>query len=218
VDRYDSFTQLQYEEEENTDYRIRWRPGSSGVLIMSIHGGNIEPGTTQIADALAGQDHSFYSFEGIKPRDNLSLHITSTRFDEPRALELVCLSEIIISIHGCKNPEPLIYVGGLDREIIQRIRIELEKMGINTAECSESSFSGEAEANICNLCGRGMGVQLELSSGLRHLLFRDLSEPEKGRYYPTELLERFIDAIQRAIRPYVEIYRETTPLPGTNGW
>jgi len=59
---------------------------SSGIAILSIHGGDIEPGTTRIANAIAGWDHSFYTFEGIKTARNLSLHITSTRFDEPSAM------------------------------------------------------------------------------------------------------------------------------------
>jgi phage replication-related protein YjqB (UPF0714/DUF867 family) len=44
------------------------------------------------------------------------LHITNTHFDEPAAIEIVCRSEIIITVHGCAETEPLVYVGGRDLE------------------------------------------------------------------------------------------------------
>jgi phage replication-related protein YjqB (UPF0714/DUF867 family) len=214
LDRYTDFENLNRSELQNTDYRIHYRIGSSGIAILGIHGGEIEPGTTRIADAIAGQEHSFYSFEGIKNRGNQSLHITSTRFDEPIAMEIVCNSEIIIAIHGCAGMEPMVFLGGLDAELRHQIFQELQKSGFLTTECSESRFSGIDNANICNLCGRGMGVQIEISRGLRMLMFRDLT-PE-GRKYPTEVFTRFTQAIREAVAPFAVIFFETHPLEGTD--
>jgi len=214
LDQYTDFENLDRSELRNTDYRIHYRIGCSGIAILGIHGGQIEPGTTRIADAIAGQEHSFYSFEGIKNRGNQSLHITSTRFDEPIAMEIVCNSEIIIAIHGCTGKEPMVFLGGLDAELKHQILQELQKSGFQTTECSESRFSGIDNANICNLCGRGMGVQLEISRGLRTLMFRDLT-PE-GRKYPTEVFTRFTQAIRKAIAPFAVIFFETHPLEGTD--
>jgi phage replication-related protein YjqB (UPF0714/DUF867 family) len=81
-------------------------------------------------------------------------------------------------------------------------------------ECSESHFSGIDYANICNLCGRGMGVQIEISRGLRAQMFRDLT-PE-GRRYPTEAFIRFTQAIRKAIEPFAVIFFETHPVEGTD--
>ena len=214
MDQYTDFENLNRSELQNTDYRIRYRVGCSGIAILGIHGGEIEPGTTLIADAIAGQEHSFYSFEGIKSRDNRSLHITSTRFDEPTAMEIVCDSEIIIAIHGCTGMEPMVFLGGLDIELKRQILQELQKYGFQTTECSESRFGGIDYANICNLCGRGMGVQIEISRGLRTLMFRDLT-PE-GRKYPTDVFSRFTRAIRKAIYPFAVIYSETHPLESTD--
>ena len=214
MDQYTDFENLKQSEIKNTDYRIRYRIGCSGIAILGIHGGEIEPGTTRIADAIAGQEHAFYSFEGIKSRDNRSLHITSTRFDEPTAMEIVCVSEIIIAIHGCTGMEPMVFLGGLDVELKQQILQELQKSGFQTTECSESRFSGIDYANICNLCGRGMGVQIEISRGLRTLMFRDLT-PE-GRKYQTDVFSRFARAIRKAIDPFAVIYSETHPLESTD--
>ncbi len=214
MDQYTNFENLRQSERQNTDYRIYFRIGCSGIAIFGIHGGDIEPGTTRIADAIAGQEHSFYSFEGIKSRGNRSLHITSTRFDEPTAMEIVCVSEIIISIHGCADMKPTTFLGGLDNELKQQILQELHKSGFHTTECSESHFSGIDYANICNLCGRGMGVQIEISRGLRMQMFQDLT-PD-GRKHPTEVFSRYTRSIRKAIEPFAMIYFESHPPDGTD--
>ena len=188
--------------------------GSSGIAIISIHGGEIEQGTTRIADAIAGSEHSFYSFAGIKEKGNWSLHITSNRFDEPTAMEIVCHSNIILSIHGCKIVEPVVYLGRLDDEIKDRIRRELQESGFQTIITSDPRFRAINHKNICNLCGRGMGVQMEISRGLRAQMFRDLTP--KGRFHPTPIFTKFVDSVRKAINPFIVEYLETPPLQGTD--
>jgi phage replication-related protein YjqB (UPF0714/DUF867 family) len=214
MDRYSSFEKLKLGEHQGADYRIQRRIGCSGIAILSIHGGEIEPGTTRIADAIAGPEHSFYSFEGMKNQGNLTLHITSTHFDEPTAMEIVCQSDIIISIHGSAGMEPMVQLGGLDVEITDQIGNKLRKAGFRVMECAGPPFGGKDQANICNLCGRGMGVQIEISRGQRSLMFRDLS-PE-GRMHPTEIFVAFTQAVREAIAPFAAIYAETHPLEGTD--
>ncbi|MDX9788468.1 MAG: poly-gamma-glutamate hydrolase family protein [Desulfobacterales bacterium] len=214
MDPYTSFKKLKQSERRDTDYHIERRIGSSGIAILSIHGGEIEPGTTRIADAIAGAGHSFYSFEGIKSGGNLALHITSTCFDEPSAMEIVCQSDIIVSIHGSARKEPVVHLGGLDVELKNRIRDKLRDAGFQITECSGPPFGGADHANICNLCGRGMGVQMEISRGLRSLMFRDLT-PE-GRKHQTKLFAEFTQAVREALEPFAAIYAETHPLDGTD--
>ena len=214
MDRYTNFQNLEQSEHQYADYRILWRMGNSGIAIISIHGGEIEPGTTRIADAIAGEEHSFYSFEGMKKTDNLSLHITSSRFDEPTAMEIVCHSNIIISIHGCAIMESEIHLGGLDVELKNRIRQELQDSGFKTILSADPRFSALNQRNICNLCGRGMGVQMEISRGLRAKMFRDLT-PE-GRMYRTPLFTRFTGSVRKAIAPFALEYFENEPLQGTD--
>jgi phage replication-related protein YjqB (UPF0714/DUF867 family) len=214
MDLYTSFEKLKDSERRNMDYRIRRRLGHTGIAILSIHGGEIEPGTTRIADAIAGHDHSFYSFEGIKRRGNLNLHITSTRFDEPTAIEIVCHCAIIISIHGCADTEAVVHLGGLDFELRDRILESLHSSDFKALASSEAPFGGIDQANICNLCGRGMGVQMEISRGLRAKMFRDLS-PE-GRRYRTPLFDRFTRAVRHAIAPFAMSFTPPEPLQGTD--
>lgn len=205
--RYLDFDHLKTCEVEGVDYRIRWRIGNSGIVVLSIHGGDIEPGTSQIADAIASGEHTFYALEGIKSSGNRVLHITSTLFDEPAALEIVCHSEVIISIHGCAEMEQVIHVGGRDLELRQRIQKGLCDAGFMAAIGANPSFEGVDQANICNLCGRGMGIQLEISRGLRSLMFRTLT-PE-GRKHPTQLFYRFTQAVRDAIEPFGTVFVES---------
>ena len=214
MDIYSTYEELQRNEKEGSDYRISWRGGSSGIAVLSIHGGEIEPGTTRIANAIAGWEHSFYSFQGIKSAKNFSLHITSTRFDEPIALEIVCRSNIIISIHGSAHKEPVVHVGGLDDELKLHITSELNASWFKALDCGKMPFGGIDQKNICNLCGRGMGVQMEISRGLRAMMFQDLS-PE-GRRFRTDVFARFADAVRRAIAPFADLYAESQPLSNTD--
>ncbi|AOY56833.1 MULTISPECIES: poly-gamma-glutamate hydrolase family protein [Desulfococcus] len=214
MDRYSSFENLNACERRGIDYRIRWRLGSTGVAILSIHGGEIEPGSTRIANAIAGWDHSFYAFEGIKPGGNLALHITSTRFDEPTVLDIVCQSDVAISIHGSAIMTPIVHLGGLDAELKHHIRRELHESGFQATDCIDRRFGATSLKNICNLCRRGMGVQMEISRGLRLMMFQDLT-PE-GRYYSTAIFTRFTEAVRRAVSPFALIYAETRPLTNTD--
>ena len=64
-DKYSSFAVLARHQIEGQDYRILFRKRNGARVIIAPHGGGIEPGTTEIADAIAGNDLSFYAFEGI---------------------------------------------------------------------------------------------------------------------------------------------------------
>ena len=68
-DKYKNFRELKVREVEDKAFSIRTI--ERYVLIMAIHGGNIEPCTTQIAEAIAGKDYSLYSFEGLKPEEGV---------------------------------------------------------------------------------------------------------------------------------------------------
>lgn len=59
-----------------------------------------------------------------------------------------------------------------------------------------------------------MGVQMEISRGLRAMLFRDLT-PE-GRHSRTAVFARLPDAVRKAIVPVADINAETQPLRNTD--
>ncbi|MGA2940263.1 MAG: poly-gamma-glutamate hydrolase family protein [Syntrophobacteraceae bacterium] len=197
--KYSCFEHLRANESSGADYEVRRRHGSSGIAVISIHGGAIEPGTSEVAEAVAGADHSFYAFRGMKKDGNKDLHITSTLFDEPDALEIVRSSETVISIHGCSEAEEVVHVGGIDFRLRECIEERLRQAGFKTPR-GAWSLRGLDKRNICNRCRRGMGVQLEISKGLRARMFGDLSYGTclqcGGTYH------EFIQAVRKAIEPF----------------
>ncbi|MGA2227486.1 MAG: poly-gamma-glutamate hydrolase family protein, partial [Syntrophobacteraceae bacterium] len=161
--KYSCFEHLSANESRGADYEVSLRHGSSGIAVVSIHGGAIEPGTSEVAEAVAGADHSFYTFRGVKKAGNKGLHITSTLFDEPDALEIVLRSETIVSIHGCSEAEEVVHVGGIDFRLRECIEERLREAGFKALNNKSASLRGQDRRNICNRCRRGMGVQLEIS-------------------------------------------------------
>jgi phage replication-related protein YjqB (UPF0714/DUF867 family) len=196
-DTYDNYEDLCKNEELNKDYRFNWRKGKTDSIIIAPHGGNIEPGTTEIADAVADKDHSFYSFEGIKPGENGDLHITSTSFDEPYGVNLVKNATKVLAIHGCGGEEDIVYIGGLDISLKGKIQDSLIRDGFRTGEHDNPELKGIHTANICNRGKKKQGVQLELSFGLRKKIFFGLNENNRNK--KTALFERLVLSLKRAL-------------------
>lgn len=180
ADRYSSFKELEKSEFEGKAFRRYALDRGSPATIIAIHGGNIEPGTSEIAAAISGEELSLYCFEGIKPKGNQTLHIASHRFDEPSCLELIERSRIVVSIHGCSNSDEKVLIGGLDVDLRAKVIRGLRKVGI-VAEIDKSNHSGKDINNVCNRGMNGRGVQLEISKGLRLEMFEGLKSDERKR-------------------------------------
>ncbi|WP_442753317.1 poly-gamma-glutamate hydrolase family protein [Methylocystis sp. JAN1] len=175
-DQYDSFAGLAAREIEGVHYRIHVVERASPIAIVAPHGGWIEPGTSHLATAIAGADHSLYRFDSLSRRTReTTMHITSTRFDEPRALALIGASDVVLTIHGRKNGDDhaSIWVGGLHETLRDGIVAALAQSGFAAkAVCEGHPLSGRDPANICNRGRLGAGVQIELPKALRlELLF-----------------------------------------------
>lgn len=167
-DRYQSFAELKRYEQEGRDFRIvvEWRERST-VLVLAPHGGSIEPGTSEVARAVAGDNFSLYAFEGTKQNCNYeTLHITSHRFDEPQCLKLLQRAETVLTIHGCRGDQSFVCVGGADIALRAIIAEALRAAGC-TVRKDGHTYPGEDSGNICNRGRTAKGVQLELSKALR---------------------------------------------------
>ena len=198
MDVYRNFVELSKNEKEDIDFRISAvkREGSSTVIVAP-HGGAIEPGTSEVAKEVANNDLSLAIFEGIKPKGNKRFHITSTNFDEPRCVELVQEADTVVAIHGERNNEVSIFLGGRDDELGVQLKAALERYGYAVKTHGNPDLHGLAAANICNRGRHGVGVQLELSSGLRKTFFQSLTD--KGRKKPTDELVRFATAVREGL-------------------
>ena len=189
---YISFEELADHETEGRDYRSRIELRDPRVLIMAPHGGKIEPTTVEIAEAIAGIDYSFYSFESLKT-DSRMLHIESHLFDEPRALQAVQKADVVVTVHGQLNQkEEFVMVGGLNDNLRSEIAVQLEAASFQTRPPPEG-LMGSDPMNICNRGKLNQGVQLEISRKVRDILRRDHQE-----------LQKFASAVRRAIWSYLD--------------
>ena len=167
---YKSYMELKADYIEGRDFKAFHRDTSSPVFIMAPHGGKIELFTTDLAREIAGEEFSFYSFEGISH----SQHITSHLFDEPLALEAVVKAEVILAIHGEKSADnQFLMIGGLDSDLCFELNSLLVQADFPVREVRRD-LQGRSATNICNRSRRGMGAQLELSYALRKSLMEDL--------------------------------------------
>ena len=168
LDKYASFAELQSGETLDEDYRVNLceRP-SAAALIIAPHGGSIEIGTSELATLIAGEEHSLFTFDGLKPRGrNRDLHITSHNFDHPDCVALAARHSVVLAVHGCKGESSQIYVGGLDEELGALLTERLTAAGFPTSPHGHK-YPGRNRLNICNRGARGRGVQLEFTLDLR---------------------------------------------------
>ena len=190
---YRRFEELSQQEVEGRDYQIRVRLRDERVLIMAPHGGKIEPTTCMIAEAIAGENYSYYSFDGLKSQGNSVLHIESHLFDEPRAVQAVKNADVVITVHGQLNhQEGFIMVGGLHVDLRSDIRRRLEAAGFQTRTPPEG-LQGIDPENICNRGRLKGGVQLEISRRERDLLRTN-----------QDRLMRFASAVRDAIQRFTK--------------
>jgi phage replication-related protein YjqB (UPF0714/DUF867 family) len=201
MDKFACFADLQgiYREGDHFCRTILNRTGP--LLILAPHGGGIELGTSELARAIAGDDHSLYLFEALLPtaRESKLLHITSTHFDEPACLELVQRVPNCLALHGCEGTQPVIYVGGRDLEMKNRLVTGLTAKGYPAKLVSRGSLAGMQPQNICNCTSSGAGVQLELSSRLRSMFFRDW-HTQSGRRVTTPEFVQFVADLRSVLR------------------
>ena len=197
ADKYCHFEQLANSERENVDFRILCRARASITAIIAPHGGAIEPGTSEIANAVAADDLSFYAFEGLKANDNADLHITSWRFDEPRCIALIESSVRVITIHGEASDDEVVYLGGRDKTTGADIHDVLTARNFSVKSHADPGLQGRDPSNICNRGQSGAGVQLEIARGLRKSFFASLDKA--GRNSPTQRFRDFVAALRGAL-------------------
>ncbi len=169
-DHYPSLNELAAQLKEGRDYRIRSFDRSSWATIISPHGGYIEPGTSEIAAALAGNKYNLFDFQGLRKQNALELHVTSTRFREPGLLSMLVHTQVAVSLHCMGSQKQAVtWLGGRNLGLKKLVLANLLKRGF-AVNPDSPLYRGESKANIVNLACEE-GVQLELSSELMQKLF-----------------------------------------------
>ena len=216
-DIYESMTALYSDPSnvEGTTYAKRWKrhewsqivekqatdAPETQKIVMAIHGGGIERGTSEIALAVAGYHpdtlvaaidnlglHDFWLFEGLLPSDNGKLHVTASHYDEPIATELVQNARRCISLHGCLDTQAngKIQIGGRDHQLRDIVLEELTIAGIPAEITTNKMLGGESPDNIANKTKILGCVQLEMGASYRSSLFGTNTQPERKKTTNTQ--------------------------------
>jgi phage replication-related protein YjqB (UPF0714/DUF867 family) len=169
ADHYQGYQDLLRAVREGEDFRVLVEARRAArTAVIAPHGGRIEGGTSEIARLLAGDEHHLYLFEGLRTTgDNFHhLHLTSSRFDEPRCLELIAGCATVIAVHGYATDGPDVLLGGRDEDLKSRLAAALGLAGLS-CQADGHRFPGLDPNNVCNRGALGRGVQLEFSAAFR---------------------------------------------------
>jgi phage replication-related protein YjqB (UPF0714/DUF867 family) len=190
-DRYSNFAALAAIEIFGRDFTIIAQERPSPLLVAAPHGGTMEPGTSELAALIAGSNLSLYCFESLKGLHDMSLHITSSRFDEPQLAALSARAVRIISVHGCEGEKPMTFVGGASKALNSELVSALRAAGFPAA--CDRLYPGELAANICNRGRLGAGLQLEVTHALRDEI---LGEWNAQSFSLASWLHKYVAAIR----------------------
>lgn len=228
-DAYSSMTALYADPGnfEGTTYGKRWKRhewsqtveeqttdnAETQKIVMAIHGGGIEKGTSEIALATAGYHpatlvpivdshglHDFWLFEGLLRSGNGKLHVTASRYDDPIATELVKNARRCISLHGCRDDQAKgkIQMGGRDHELRDIVLEELIAAGIAAELATDPMLDGNQRDNIANKTKVHGCAQLEMGTCYRASLFGTDTRSQR-KHTTNEKFWRLVGALRRAM-------------------
>lgn len=186
-----TFTELSKNYRENTDFYITAKQQNSEVVVLAIHGGDIEKNTSLVASAIAGDVYNLYLFE-VFGADAKKWHITSTKFNEPKALKLAKKSTLGLSMHAKSGKGEQICLGGGNSSAASLFAHNLRKYGFDI-EYPCIRLPGVSPKNIVNIPAQ-QGVQFEITQSL---LDRLAKEPE--------YLTKFTQVLRRTVKEYFDM-------------
>jgi phage replication-related protein YjqB (UPF0714/DUF867 family) len=233
ADSYPSNTALYADPglDEGTDYARRFRRHASyddsetsavgypATVVLALHGGGIEPGTSELCLAIAGYHpadlsrrpaggpvHDYWMFEGIRSTNNSELHVTSTHCDDPVGWSLARGARRAVSLHGCSPAQAglpagtsAVLVGGLDTDLKSALLTAYAGVGIVALDAAGNpDLAGTDPQNIVNRTMTGAGAQLELTTPMRTAMFTTNTRPQR-KHTTTSAFWRFVEATRAAV-------------------
>lgn len=201
---YRDLSRLVLQNAAGEDYEIEYRVRSGDLTVVAIHGGGIQPLTSELARAIAGSDYTLFEFRGMRRRNNAELYVSSLRFDEIRLRGLLMMAGTAVSIHGAKGEARRVHVGGGNENLALCISEHLAGAGFEMGR-GRGALRGRHPGNLVNRHASDKGVQLVLTRGLRDSMVEGGAaglarrDPEQR----TEAFSRFVGAIRSAIERYL---------------
>ncbi len=203
VTPYRDFSDLVLNTVQERDYRFVIVSRGTAITVATIHGGGIEPLTSELAAAIAGQEHNLYDFRGIRAQGNELLRVSVQRFDEMRLRELMRRSQTGVAIEGIEGQDLAVHLGGRNRRLAALLGEHLRQAGFEVAGPSGPG-AAHHPTRFYNWASDG-GVQIELPRALRASL---LNVPLSDFRWedPASWNERFLTLVV-AVRAALERYR-----------
>ncbi len=207
--------------KKDRDYSTSVTERSGDVVVVSIHGGLIEPLSSEVADTMASKyGWSRYDFDAHGTSTCLGklsnfdkLHITATGFDDPQAVNLVSRYKKAVAIHGYDdsrgNKKGTICVGGANSTQIQAFisavnqnKSRFTGYSLNAVNAASgkvgagadcTGLTGTARLNLVNRVAGGQGgLQLEMSNAIK-------ADLQNGSTQFSELRNVFYGAVRSAM-------------------
>lgn len=204
--RLKQFSEIEAIAKRGTDYEIIARSRGHDLLLLAIHGGQTEPGTSELLAEIEKQlpstvKSSRYEFKALKRSPDFDegsltdpwLHLTSHRFNEPELAKLAPQQKVCLSLHGFYGDEADFCLGGRNEIFRSELQTALsQERDWRTCAFCCGKYAGLQPENPANLC-KDTGVQIEMGHQVRRRL---LSDQEFRR----RIASRIVNAIQ-AITP-----------------
>jgi len=200
ADKYKSLDELKSHNVKGVDYGEIIKDNNSLITVMSIHGGLVELGTSEIAKEIAKDDFNYYDFSALRRRKKQDFHVTSHNFYQEDLEKMLKRSDAAISIHGCTTKgkiKPVVCIGGLDEKLKSIIREKLAAAGF---KLDLKRFPAGYRRNVVNRA-KNYGVQLEITYALRKTFFENI---KSGNRKPNENFYCFTNAVRSAIVEYLK--------------
>ena len=208
TETYRDFAELVLHCMQGRDYRFVIRDLGADATVIAIHGGGIEPLTSEIATAIAAEEHNLYDLRGIRAEGNEALRVPASRFDEMRLRGLLKRSRTALSVLGVPGEALTVHLGGKNRRLRAALAERLTEAGF---EVHGPTGRGAAHdpRRFVNWPAAG-GVQMELTLALRRTMTRAPLAAFRWED-PAEWTERFlalVGAAQRALRDEAALARD----------
>lgn len=189
------------------------------TVVLALHGGGIEPGTSELCLAIAGYHpadlapapaggpvYDYWTFEGIRSTNNGELHVTSTHCDDPVGRSLAAGARHAVSVHGCTTTQAglpggtaAVLVGGRSAALRNALLAAYAGVGIVAIDATgNAALAGTEPANIVNGTLTGAGAQLELTTPLREAMFTTNTRPQR-KNTTTAAFWRFVESTRAAL-------------------
>ncbi|MCE5258029.1 MAG: poly-gamma-glutamate hydrolase family protein [Chloroflexi bacterium] len=160
-----SFSELVLGYVAQKDYCIQITDRGADVTLAAVHGGLIEPLTSELVHAIAGSEHNIYELKGLIDGANTVMRIPSARFSEMRLNALVRRSLVCVAVDGVPGSQELIHLGGKNTRLKAILAEQLAQSGFTVAT-SYSLGAAHDPTRYYNVAKDG-GVLLELSEAMR---------------------------------------------------